>query len=281
MNVQLDHVVIAVHDLDRVARRLNEWFNLRFSPYGRPFPGAVNRLAYTVFGFLELITVEDFLLITKTNLGRTLADFLREREGVFSTALETLDIWKVAETCRREGAPVSTPKRKKIGNGLSFWMSALSIKEPWLIHYDWTKITFGKPRIHTVRSKYPILHHVGLASENGVQLAEKYSKYFGLKSTSVETIPELNTFCIRLPMAQGEILIMSPESEGPILEFIRQKGEGFVSWGLVVDNVEETIAEIRNSGVKPIPLKNGGWVIGPQEAWGSFIFIEPPSSSTV
>jgi hypothetical protein len=79
-------------------------------------------------------------------------------------------------------------------------------------------------------------------------------------------------------MVQGEMMIMSPESEGPILEFIRQKGEGFFSWGLVVDDVEKNLAEIRNSGVNPIPLKNGGWVVGPQDAWGSFLFIEPPSS---
>jgi hypothetical protein len=177
--VQLDHIVLAVHDLDRAAQRLNEWFHLRFSPYGRPFPGAIHRLAHTAFGFLELITVEDHRLITKTNLGRMLADFLRKNEGVFSTALETWDIWKVAEHCRKEGASVSTFKREKVGNGLEFWMSALSMQEPWLIQYDWTEKTFGKPR--KVKSKYPILYQVGLASKNGIQIAEKYKKYFWIE----------------------------------------------------------------------------------------------------
>lgn len=106
-------VVLAVHDLERTAQRLGDWFCLRFSSYGRPFPGAIHCLAHTDFGFLELSTVEDYRQITKTDLGRMLADFLEKNEGVFSAALETRDIWKVAENCRKEGASVSTPKRSE------------------------------------------------------------------------------------------------------------------------------------------------------------------------
>lgn len=156
-------VVLAVHDLERTAQRLGDWFCLRFSSYGRPFPGAIHCLAHTDFGFLELSTVEDYRQITKTDLGRMLADFLEKNEGVFSAALETRDIWKVAENCRKEGASVSTPKRSE--TVLNFRRTEGS---PVQIS-DSSSVGAGEQERHTDR--------------------EEVQKYFGLKLTPVETIP--------------------------------------------------------------------------------------------
>lgn len=110
-------VVLAVHDLDRTAQRLGDWFCLRFSSYGRPFPGAIHCLAHTDFGFLELSTVEDYRQITKPIWEGCSLIFCKERRG-FQCGVGNTGYLE-------SGGELSKGRRfrfhpQKIGNGLEF-----------------------------------------------------------------------------------------------------------------------------------------------------------------
>ncbi len=89
----IDHVVLAVRDLDASAARLWDEHGLRFAPGGQhPQWGTANMIAPLGNDYLELLGVVDEEVGSNTMLGRTLMDLSAGGDRWFSVCLADDDI---------------------------------------------------------------------------------------------------------------------------------------------------------------------------------------------
>jgi hypothetical protein len=91
--VGMDHVVLAVRDLDASAERLWDEHGLRFARGGRhPRWGTANMVAPLGKDYIELLGVVDEEVGSNTVLGRTLLELSAEGDRWFSSCLADDDI---------------------------------------------------------------------------------------------------------------------------------------------------------------------------------------------
>jgi len=108
---RIDHVVLAVRDLDASAERLWEEHGLRFVAGGRhPRWGTANMIAPLGADYLELLGVVDEDVGTGTVLGRTLLDLSADGDRWFSVCLADED---VDATAARLGLTVQPGSRTR------------------------------------------------------------------------------------------------------------------------------------------------------------------------
>jgi len=90
---KLDHVVLAVRDLEASSGRLWEEHGLRFVPGGHhPQWGTANMIAPLGNEYVELLGVVDEAMGSNSVLGRTLMELSAERDRWFSVCLSDDDI---------------------------------------------------------------------------------------------------------------------------------------------------------------------------------------------
>lgn len=95
---RIDHVVLAVRDLEASAERLWEAHGLRFVPGGRHAQwGSANMIAPLGEDYVELLAVVDEEVGRATVLGRTLLDLSADGDRWFSVCVATDEIEAVAE----------------------------------------------------------------------------------------------------------------------------------------------------------------------------------------
>lgn len=89
MSLWIDHVVYAVHDLDRAAERFDDAYGLVSSPGGvHPQWGTGNRIIpLNEARYLELIAIVDAAVAATTALGRTIANRITQGDRWFALCL--------------------------------------------------------------------------------------------------------------------------------------------------------------------------------------------------
>ena len=111
----IDHLVVAVPDVDAAAAELEAAVGLRATGGGRhPGQGTLNRLVWFGDSYLELIGVEDTTLAASSWIGRpTLAVLDRSSDGGLAT-------WAIAKG-RMPMAPCSRPRAMDRSNSGMAW----------------------------------------------------------------------------------------------------------------------------------------------------------------
>src|SRR5579871_5240452 len=104
VGAKLDHVIIAVHDLE-MAKRLYSGLGFSISENGRLPTGAVNSVAYFADAYLELITPYD----TSLSEGRRIAEDLRHGEGAKGAGLKIASAEQTARSLRAAGLKIDGP----------------------------------------------------------------------------------------------------------------------------------------------------------------------------
>jgi hypothetical protein len=103
---RIDHVVLAVRDLDASAERFWHEYGLRFEAGGRhPQWGTANMLAPLGRDYIELLGVVDDDVGSHTVLGRTLLELSADRDHWFSACLADDDIEATATRLGLEVQP--------------------------------------------------------------------------------------------------------------------------------------------------------------------------------
>jgi methylmalonyl-CoA/ethylmalonyl-CoA epimerase len=127
--------------------------------------------------------------------------------------------------------------------------------------------------------------YVGIAVKNIEQAREDFTQKLGSKIIRVgasEIDKVKNTY---LALGEDVFELMEPyQSESPVARFMEKRGEGVQYVGLEVTDLDETVAEMREKGVrftseKPVEYPNGSrWAfIHPKEMHGVlFALIENP-----
>lgn len=164
----IDHVVLAVSDLDEAAERLHRQHGLASVPGGRHAKwGTGNRIVPLGHDYVELIAVVDPDVGRSTELGRTLLALTADgRDRWFAVCLADSEL---ESTATRLGLEVEAGARTRPDGAELRWYGAGiddDSREAWLPFFiAWD----GPPELHPGRT--PIAHDVAVTGIGSVEIA--------------------------------------------------------------------------------------------------------------
>src|SRR3990170_7372411 len=99
----------------------------------------------------------------------------------------------------------------------------------------------------------PKLNHVGIAVTEINKFAELFEKLFGVKFSPVKNLDSQRVY-LRLGETEGtKIELISPSAaDSPISKFLEKRGEGLHHICLEVENLDNTLEELKRKGVEII-----------------------------
>lgn len=98
--------------------------------------------------------------------------------------------------------------------------------------------------------------HIGIAVKDLEQAKKFYTDVLGMKAMGEEVVEQQKVKVCFIPCGDSEVeLLESTSPDGPIAKFIDKNGEGIQHVALRVDNIEETLADLKEKGVRLIDEK--------------------------
>jgi methylmalonyl-CoA/ethylmalonyl-CoA epimerase len=100
------------------------------------------------------------------------------------------------------------------------------------------------------------INHLGIAT-NGIDEALKFwSGALGLENVHTETVEDQKVRVAMLPIGETRIELLEPTSEdSPISKFLQKRGGGIHHIAVEVDNIEESLAKLKQEGMRLIDEK--------------------------
>ncbi|MCA1745524.1 MAG: methylmalonyl-CoA epimerase [Bacteroidales bacterium] len=97
------------------------------------------------------------------------------------------------------------------------------------------------------------IEHIGIAVKNLEEAIAFYEKVYGLECYAVEEVAEQKVKTAFFMVGQTKIeLLESTDPEGPIGKFIEKKGEGIHHLAFAVNDLQKSLDETAEKGVKLI-----------------------------
>lgn len=97
------------------------------------------------------------------------------------------------------------------------------------------------------------IDHIGIAVKSIEEAAKFYKGILGLEIKGIEVVEEQKVKTAFIPIGDSEVeLLESTSDDGPIAKFIEKRGEGIQHIALQVDDIEKTLEELKQKGVKLI-----------------------------
>ena len=100
------------------------------------------------------------------------------------------------------------------------------------------------------------INHLGIAT-NGIDEALKFwENALGLENVHTETVEDQKVRVAMLPIGESRIELLEPTSEdSPISKFLEKRGGGIHHIAVEVDNIEESLAKLKQEGMRLIDEK--------------------------
>lgn len=97
------------------------------------------------------------------------------------------------------------------------------------------------------------IEHIGIAVTSLEEAIPFYENMLGLKCYAIEEVTDQKVKTAFFKVGQTKIeLLESTDPEGPIGKFIEKKGPGIHHLAYAVDNVDESLSELEEKGVRLI-----------------------------
>jgi len=120
------------------------------------------------------------------------------------------------------------------------------------------------------------INHVCLAVKDIEESISLYSKIFGLPMPNIETISEQKVRAAMVNVGNTNLEFIEPiDSDSGIAKFIKNRGEGIHHICFEVDNIENSIEQLKKAGVKLIDSQPR------QGLEGMIAFIHPKATGNV
>lgn len=98
--------------------------------------------------------------------------------------------------------------------------------------------------------------HIGIAVNNLEESLKFYTEVIGLTALGTEVVEEQKVKVAFIPCGDSELeLLESTSPDGPIAKFIEKNGEGVQHIAIRVDDIDATLAELKDKGVRLIDEK--------------------------
>ncbi|MBW2607250.1 MAG: methylmalonyl-CoA epimerase [Deltaproteobacteria bacterium] len=121
------------------------------------------------------------------------------------------------------------------------------------------------------------IDHIGIAV-NSIETGKRFWKdILGLDFEGSETVEEQKVTTAFFPVGDSEVeLLESIDPDGPIARYLEKKGEGIQHIAFCVDNVEASLKELKEKGIRLIDEK-------PRKGAGGakIAFLHPKSTNGV
>lgn len=100
------------------------------------------------------------------------------------------------------------------------------------------------------------IEHLGIAVANLEESIKYYEEVLGFKCYSVEEVKDQKVKTAFFKVGQTKIeLLESTSPEGPIGKFIEKKGQGIHHIAFAVENLQESLDEVKSKGIQLIDEK--------------------------
>ena len=258
-DLSLDHVLIAVHDLEAAGRAYSEGLGFTVTPAGRhPDRGTSNRLIVFDSEYLELIAADR---VDRAATHRPdLVSFLGQREGLLMFALGTPNIERTVESLRLRGLSLQDPavgSRMSDSENSGYSWRASNI-DPALTPGS---ATFLIQHDQTIEERYrqpanPTRHQNGALGLRGLTLAvrdtpaaaSRWRQLFGLPAGPISTgshpLGKVTRATLRL--TNCELEFVSPQGPGPVHDILTSLGEYPVMMSLGVGDIRRTLRDLES-----------------------------------
>lgn len=101
------------------------------------------------------------------------------------------------------------------------------------------------------------IEHIGIAVKNLDESIKFYEEILGLKCYAVEEVTDQKVKTAFFQIGQTKIeLLESTDPEGPIGKFIEKRGEGIHHIAYAANELESSLEELKNKGIKLIDEKS-------------------------
>ncbi|SHJ15450.1 methylmalonyl-CoA epimerase [Tangfeifania diversioriginum] len=101
------------------------------------------------------------------------------------------------------------------------------------------------------------IEHIGIAVNSLDEAIPFYENMLGLKCYAVEEVKDQKVKTAFFMVGQTKIeLLESTDPEGPIGKFIEKKGQGIHHLAFATENVDESLSELEEKGVRLIDKKS-------------------------
>lgn len=277
-DLSLDHVLIAVRDLDASYDTFQR-LGFKVTPEGRhPGRGTSNRLVVFPHEYIELITVHD----AAGDLFRpNLPSFLSEREGLFVFSIGTDDVRARAEEARSRGArfadPVRGSRQAADGSTAYSWTQAelgpdeMPGSQTFLIQHDHTiedRYTEPKDPTHHPNGARGI-ESLALAVEDATTAAMRWQDVFGLERVTDAVDANGRRVDVRLRFENCWLDFTEPHGRNEAAQFLEFWGEGPYAITFECQDVDAAESSMRMSGVLGLERRPYSLTVPPQSAHGA------------
>ncbi|MFW5830729.1 MAG: methylmalonyl-CoA epimerase [Prolixibacteraceae bacterium] len=97
------------------------------------------------------------------------------------------------------------------------------------------------------------IEHIGIAVNSLDEAIPFYEEKLGMKCYAVEEVKDQKVKTAFFKVGETKIeLLESTDPEGPIGKFLEKKGQGIHHLAFAVDNVDKSLAELEEKGVRLI-----------------------------
>lgn len=278
----LDHVIIAVRDLEAAMAQLGRAMGLVVAPGGE-HPGWGTHNAIVRFGldYLELLAIRDQAAAGAHPIGRVMARCLEHGEGLLGFALTSDDLGADRDALRVRGVAVGQVQagsRRRPDGTLIQWQMAhvdddvLGERLPFLIQH-------GTPAAERLSWVPPEGHPLGATRISAVSVAvpalegamARYQQFLGREPELVADVPALPARRATFRVGELRLELLQPMADsGGLHDFVQERGEGLFLITLAVPDVARAVQELRQRGTavgnptprRRAPLLDPGQTLG-------------------
>jgi catechol 2,3-dioxygenase-like lactoylglutathione lyase family enzyme len=257
--MQLDHIIIAVRNLEAAAARLAAILGLPVAVWSTHPRGTRNALFLFEQGpYLELLTSWDAPEIGAS--ARALRTFLEQREGLFGLALAPDDITTAVERLRGCGFEVADPVPNSGTNAdgrVRAWRGAFAPStagdHSFLVeHLGWDWRTELRPARLSGRVASAVrgIHHVAFDVMDAETASASWDAWFGLPCTETIVSERMGARVLIHQAGVASVeFVSATTANGPVAERIARRGHGLFGLAFAVDDLAGATGAARAAGI--------------------------------